>query len=229
MTPEQFESLHKQPKTLPDSTSADVSISAAELKDKTPRTLIYGHSQISSESQEICTRHVYLDEVGLINNLVYSSSRQVVSQVISEMFPFQALLPNRKAYPEKTDYEFAFLAKDKGVSVSYASYSPEESSQFYGCLHIRLVENQDIIKIYNSTMFGRAKLGTDYFRVTNSFYRLVDKHLKCEKIEKIEVREAITSVNSYAAQARSEKNSPANIAINIADLIHGLNLLEQRI
>lgn len=105
-------------------------VSVDELKDKTPRTLIYGYTA------ERHTFHTYLegDEIhvvvyGFENDLIYY--RTSASGLTHE-----DCVPRKRIYPEACDYEFCEILKSRGVYLPFTTWTEGRiPEQFYGaCL-----------------------------------------------------------------------------------------------
>jgi len=105
-------------------------INVNELRDKTPRTLLYGYT---------CNRdtwHVYLDKNEQINLAVYEGSRtgNYISHSTKMKFEAHSLIPNKRVYPAACDLEFCELLKSKGIEIPYTTYQKRETKQFHGYL-----------------------------------------------------------------------------------------------
>lgn len=105
-------------------------VSAKEIFNHQPRTLLWGYT---------CDRdsfHVYLDGMGFIHRVTYmktSGEDVLLSHVKGTELEAKLLVPNKRVYPEATDFEFAKLLKEKGIEVTYTNYQEDrEESDFYG-------------------------------------------------------------------------------------------------
>lgn len=104
-------------------------VSAQDMAAGGDRTLLYGYT---------CDRdnfHVYLEE-GLIYRLVYRSGA-VVSYQGREKWTIRELVPDKRAYPESTDYTFGLLAATYRIYIPYTAYDRHRAArvkamQFHG-------------------------------------------------------------------------------------------------
>lgn len=87
------------------------------LKDRTPRTLVYGFD---------CSRntwHLYLTEEGKFQRVLYDTHGFLVdAYTFTEIKPEEAV-PDKRIYAEKSDFEFCQLLLNSGVAVPFASYA----------------------------------------------------------------------------------------------------------
>lgn len=108
----------------------------ADLKNQTPRTLIYGYT---------CNRdtfHIYLDTQGIIWKVVYeNSSSQSRSHGLSrqnetDVLDNQDYVPDKRMYPEACDFEFCQLLKEHGCYLTPTTYNENRdlSVPFHGKL-----------------------------------------------------------------------------------------------
>lgn len=96
-----------------------------ELKNKKPRTLIYGYNQ------ERETIHIYTDGERFFR-VQYSVDRFISGQNVEEI-RVDDCAPSKRAYPECCDFEFCSLIKDKGKYISFTTINKErEKKDFYG-------------------------------------------------------------------------------------------------
>ena len=104
------------------------------LSNKSPRTLLYGYDSDMGEGSN--TVHVYIDTNGLLHVLVYNSYQHIVSHDYGEEIEAKKLIPSKRAYPSRTDKEFAFkLNTLLSYGVSYTSLDKEiQEAQYYGKL-----------------------------------------------------------------------------------------------
>lgn len=90
----------------------------SDLANKAPRTLIYGYT---------CDRdtfHVYLDERGVLNRVIYNSDGFLLSHA-DESTPLAAYeySPEKRAYPEACDLAFCGLLKQAGVEIPFTTFN----------------------------------------------------------------------------------------------------------
>ena len=103
--------------------------SVSDLIDKSERTLLWGYT---------CDRdsfHVYLYG-GKINLYVYSYHEQSVIKFASATaLELDSLIPNKRVYPEASDYEFCKKLLDSGVHIQFTTFNENrEPKQFYGAV-----------------------------------------------------------------------------------------------
>ena len=102
------------------------SIKGSDLKDKTPRTLIYGYNM---ERESV---HVYLNSDGVIC-MAYGDERNVRHFTEEETENNRDYIPSKRAYVECTDLEFAKLLKEAGECISFTTPNRDRpQKQFYG-------------------------------------------------------------------------------------------------
>ncbi|MBC8740427.1 hypothetical protein F6X40_27715 [Paraburkholderia sp. UCT31] len=90
----------------------------AMLANKTPRTLMYG-AQLNGAG----TLHVYLDDDAVIHRAVFDHDGFLFEhQLEDELEPCQ-YVPTKRAYPEKSDWEFCAKLKSLNVEVCYTSFA----------------------------------------------------------------------------------------------------------
>lgn len=108
-------------------------VSAAVLKDKTPRTLIYGY---------FCDRdtfHLYLDELGRFCRIVYNYSGQVQSSDILTTIPVEQTVPDKRVYPEACDLEFCKIIQPLlEYGIPFTTYNNKRERQTF---HGKLIED----------------------------------------------------------------------------------------
>ncbi|MGD1524229.1 hypothetical protein [Vibrio owensii] len=111
-------------------TESAPTVSAHEIFNHQPRTLLWGYTADRDSF------HVYLDGTGIIHRVIYTRAggeHVILSHMKGIELKAELLVPNKRTYPEATDFEFAKLLKDKGIRVSYTSYKEDrEESDFYG-------------------------------------------------------------------------------------------------
>jgi hypothetical protein len=121
MTPTEFEELKS-------ASRSPAVICAAQLTNKTPRTLVYGYTL---ERQAF---HVYLGHDGVIHVLVYrdlhtrdeSPRFLVLSHSGPEGLETKSnhrYLPSKRAYPESCDLEFCKLLQETDAKISFTSFT----------------------------------------------------------------------------------------------------------
>jgi hypothetical protein len=102
------------------------------LDNKEPRTLLYGYDcDIGNGSDTV---HVYLDADGLIHALTYNYEQHIVNHFFGEEIEAEDLRPSKRAYPSRTDKEFAFkLNTLLSSKVSFTSLDDNiTEAQYYG-------------------------------------------------------------------------------------------------
>lgn len=88
-------------------------ISLSDLFDRTPRTLLFGYDV------DRVTHHVYV-----MDNLIYLSKYSLGNPLDSEAhFTWEAskLVPNKRAYVESTDLDFATAILRRGLRISFTT------------------------------------------------------------------------------------------------------------
>lgn len=114
--------------------SIEVLFTTDSLSNHTPRTLLYGYT---------CDRntwHVYLDEDGFINKLVYNSSGARLNHDRETAISFAELIPNKRAYPNLTDLEFAKVCFLHGFSIPFTTHAKQKSINNANFFGLRLSE-----------------------------------------------------------------------------------------
>lgn len=98
------------------------------------RTLLYGYD-IDRD-----TWHIYLKD-GRIHRHIYShigdeeNKLRTLVHEQQESWIVSNLIPNKRAYPERTDYEFARIVTERGGDISFTTYDEDvEPKQYYGAL-----------------------------------------------------------------------------------------------
>jgi len=102
-------------------------IGVADLSDKTPRTLLYGYTL------ERATHHVYLcphKPGGSIVVHVYHGSGEnteyrPVNMSRGESLPVPRMVPDKRLYPERCDYEFCMLLKQRGLYLPFTVWDDD--------------------------------------------------------------------------------------------------------
>ncbi|MGD1524225.1 hypothetical protein [Vibrio owensii] len=119
MTKEQFEEVK-----LPIIMRAHVS--ASDFDDQTPRTLLLG------ENDDKNTFHVYLDEKGFLNRVVYQGDL-CTEHTKSKSLTARLMCPSGHVFPETTDFTLAVLLRELDVVLPYSEYqSTRQQALFYG-------------------------------------------------------------------------------------------------
>lgn len=96
-------------------------VHVADLGPGPDHTLLYGYT---------CDReswHVYLEN-DMINWVKYwdlGESGELINSGSADTWVAEELVPNKRVYPEFTDYAFACDLRDAGVEVSYRRFSEE--------------------------------------------------------------------------------------------------------
>jgi hypothetical protein len=82
------------------------------------RTLLYGYDV------ERLTWHVYL-EGGEIHLVRLNRNSRVTHHEHGESLPAHWLAPNKRAYPERTDLQFATVMAARGVDICFTTFNTE--------------------------------------------------------------------------------------------------------
>lgn len=127
MNKEEFEGLTKL-------TVDSISISAAELKNQTDRTLLYGYDFDRN------TVHVYL-QGGLIHYYkphTYASEPPL--HEAKEKWDAEEVVPVKRTYPDLCDAEFCTLLRSKGISPNFTTWSGDRADRgpFAGVIYPEL-------------------------------------------------------------------------------------------
>lgn len=96
--------------------SETVTVHIDEISDQNDRTLLYGYTVDRD------TFHVYIQD-GEIHRLIYAYGGEPISHISGSELAATDLQPNKRAYPEWTDFEFALLLKTRGVDPNLTNYS----------------------------------------------------------------------------------------------------------
>lgn len=107
-------------------------VDASVLKNKYPRTLIYGF-EINRE-----TRHIYLSEAGELVDVTYNHNKVLLREVRGSL-DLHECVPSKRAYPSACDYEFCALMLKRGVKVVFTTFDPRPDIQYHGALSESLV------------------------------------------------------------------------------------------
>lgn len=111
---------------------ASATISAAQLTDQTPRTLVFGYT---------CDRetfHVYLDEAGELVKVVYDMDGILYTQTKGKSLPVADCKPNKRAYPEACDLDMSVLMHMCGCPLCFTAFNEQRTP---GLWHGKRLEN----------------------------------------------------------------------------------------
>jgi hypothetical protein len=100
-------------------------LTAADLQDKSNRTLLYGYNI------ERDTWHVYLKD-GVIVTVIYGRDCQPKKVDVIDDHDF---IPGKRLYPDRCDLEFCRLLRGRGIDLPFTSFVdnvPEPDSGFHG-------------------------------------------------------------------------------------------------
>ncbi|MBD3004629.1 hypothetical protein [Streptomyces sp. 5-10] len=101
------------------------------------RTLLYGYT---------CNRntwHVYL-QAGEIHLLVYEDvNKRIIWHQQHEIWDSQSLVPDKRVYPESTDFQFARMLQHQHVDVQYLPFDQGRHDRVRGLLFHGLCVNGD--------------------------------------------------------------------------------------
>lgn len=101
------------------------SLSIVDMKDKKPRTLLWGYT---------CDRssfHVYIDDDRL-HRLIYNHDQETLSYA-SGSIATTDLTPNKRLYPEACDFSFCLTLRSKGLHLPFTTFRGDrKSADFYG-------------------------------------------------------------------------------------------------
>jgi hypothetical protein len=102
-------------------------IRVSELKNKTPRTLVYGYTLDRSSF------HVYLDSEGLLHRRIYKKETKRNEHISATEVESYKIVPSKRTYPECCDFEFAMLMGYKSVDLNFTTFNPNiKPQQFHG-------------------------------------------------------------------------------------------------
>lgn len=101
-------------------------LTADNLADKTPRTLVYGYT---------CTGdswHVFLDHDGQIKTVAYSSEKNPLQTI--DITNNRSFVPDKRIYPQFCDFEFCSLLKSQDVPLpfTFADFEHVKEGPFFG-------------------------------------------------------------------------------------------------
>jgi hypothetical protein len=101
-------------------------ISGAQLQNKTARTLIYGYTADRS------TFHLYLDDSGVLNRVIYDRDKLLLEHLKGEFAP-EVCVPDSRAYPDASDLEFCKILFRAGQNIPFTTFQDKrERRDFYG-------------------------------------------------------------------------------------------------
>ena len=107
-------------------------VSAEDLSDKSPRTLIYG-CMLDRE-----TFHLYLTKSQKLVKVVYDSDG-ILLQKQNGPLELKDCVPSKRVFPERSDQEFCRLLLAAGVSIPFTTFTPDiEPKEYYGKLSSEL-------------------------------------------------------------------------------------------
>lgn len=96
----------------------------ADLKSQVDRTLIYGYN-IQRQ-----TFHVYL-KAGVIHKVTYLETSQSATllehKIESEISSDESYAPDKRAYPERCDFEFCSLLTSHGAQISFTNFEGDRA------------------------------------------------------------------------------------------------------
>lgn len=104
-------------------------IGVCDLEDQGPqenRTLLFGYTC------ERDTFHVYLMD-GEIHRVIYDFEGRLIDHICDEELEINFCIPNKRAYPERTDIGFATIVHERGGEIPFTTFTdnvPEK--KFYG-------------------------------------------------------------------------------------------------
>lgn len=105
---------------------ASPTVSVYELENKTPRTLLFGYDV------NRVTYHVYL-YAGSICWFVYKESTGLERFAEGITMPAASLIPDKRLYPNRCDFEFCKLLRSKGLNLCFTTYDENiEKTRYYG-------------------------------------------------------------------------------------------------
>lgn len=114
MTKQEFDSICDREAPL---------ICGNDLKKQNDRTLLWGYTTSRA------SWHVYLAD-GVIHTVMYDYGKEPEKQLVLNNAGY---VPNKRVYPEASDFEFCKLLVDRGVCIPYTSFSSSrEPQKYYG-------------------------------------------------------------------------------------------------
>jgi hypothetical protein len=99
----------------------------AFMSDISDRTLIYGFT-LDRE-----TFHVYIQDK-IIHRITYNeNSNQPTSSLSGERFLLTELVPNKRIYPEASDFKFCTFLQSQDIDLPFTTFNPNRPvAKFYG-------------------------------------------------------------------------------------------------
>ncbi|MFK4132008.1 hypothetical protein ACI2KR_06895 [Pseudomonas luteola] len=143
----QFEIVNKE---------VPVKLTINEFADKSDRTLIYGYT---------CDRdtfHMYIKN-GQLHTLVYSSLKEIIKHV-TDTLAQEDMVPNKRVYPELSDFEACMAIKKLGVYISFTTFDEHriertEGAQFRGLTHDTIaVPPKHVLTLYKFIEYSNEQL-----------------------------------------------------------------------
>lgn len=117
---------------LSNSSTNSATITASVLKDRTPRTLVYGYELDRK------TRHIYLSQQGDLVDVIYDHNKLLIQEKSGELV-MAACVPSKRAYPSKCDYEFCAYLAAHGVDLVYTTFEQSSGKLLHGELRENLI------------------------------------------------------------------------------------------
>ena len=97
------------------------SIRAVELENKEPRVLIYGY-QLNRETFSL--ELIEKDGVPFFRRRTYRRYPDVtISDVVLSQIHPDHCIPNKRAYPERCDYDFCMLLIRQGTEIPFTTFT----------------------------------------------------------------------------------------------------------
>lgn len=163
-------------------------LSADMLKNKTPRTLLYGYNTDRE------TFHVYLDESGVIHHVLYrpcywhkkqpselpfsTKPGNCIYHKASKEHEASTLRPNKRAYPDATDSEFTDLLQSLSMTVIFTSDRGGEPKLFEGFRIEELTTPSQANRqfIHTITNIDKYACKLIYRKAIGSKYKYIGRH-----------------------------------------------------
>ena len=100
-------------------------ITAEDLDDKSPRTLLYGYTL------DRLTWHVYISQKGEIETVIYGVDTSPVKVPVTKN---EHYVPNKRLYPARCDFYFCKKLAESGVYLPFTTFSeaPGLKGIYYG-------------------------------------------------------------------------------------------------
>lgn len=134
MTPEQVTTLRNI------ASEPERAISIEDLADRSERTLVYGYDVDRN------TFHLFV-RAGEIRRALYrrdGEDFELISMASGDFMP-RACVPNKRAYPERCDFEFCRLISERRITVPFTSFDDsgrEFEGPFFGPVFDEAFEQQ---------------------------------------------------------------------------------------